>query len=82
MDDRKSTEFIRKTQLFEEKKFEGGVGRKGKLLEKPECPYKNFSEITSKLPSTSPGPSSKFKKRYIQQKLCVVARIMLGQQRN
>ena len=44
-------------------------------LEKPRCAYKDFTEITSKFPSTSSGPSSggnRFKKRYIQQKLCVV----------
>ena len=48
---RKSSEFIRKTQLFEEKKIDGGVGGIEELLvvdcpEKPRCPYKNFTEKT------------------------------------
>ena len=74
---RKSADFIQKSQLFEEKKFEGCVGGVEELLvvdcpEKPRYAFRNFTELTAKIPSTSPGPSSKFKKRCFQQKLCVV----------
>ena len=54
---RKSAEFIRKSQLFEEKKFEGGVGGVEELLvedcpEKPRYACRNFTELTAKIPST------------------------------
>jgi hypothetical protein len=37
---------------------------------KPKCLYKNFTDICSKLPSSSPGTILE-KKQYIQQKVCV-----------
>jgi hypothetical protein len=50
---RKSVEFIRKSQLFEEKKFKGGVGGVEELLvvddpEKPRYAFINFTELTPK----------------------------------
>ena len=60
---RSSAEFIQKTQMFEEQKLDGCVGEKEELLvvkypKKPRCAYINYTEISSKFPSTSPGPSS------------------------